>query len=72
MPPAPHPLLDIWRQRADWLDGRLVIAPRNAFYSDHAPIEMRHSAARIVQILLTDGRHRRDRRPQLSRKARTK
>lgn len=57
-PPPPHPLLDAWRQRAEWLDGRLVITPHNAFYSDHAAIEMRRNAARTVQILLTEGRLR--------------
>jgi D-3-phosphoglycerate dehydrogenase len=57
-PPRDHPLLTAWRERADWLAGRLVITPHNAFYSDHAAIEMRSNAARTVRILLDEGRLR--------------
>lgn len=57
-PPPDHPLLSAWRERTDWLAGRLVITPHNAFYSDHAAIEMRTNAARTVRILLDEGRLR--------------
>ncbi len=57
-PPPDHPLLTAWRNREDWLAGRLVITPHNAFYSDHAAIEMRTNAARTVRILLDKGRLR--------------
>ena len=57
-PPGDHPLLSAWRNREDWLDGRLVITPHNAFYSDHAAIEMRSNAAKTVRILLDEGRLR--------------
>ncbi len=57
-PPGDHPLLLAWRKREDWLAGRLVITPHNAFYSDHAAVEMRHNAARTVRILLDEGRLR--------------
>lgn len=57
-PPGDHPLLSAWRNREDWLAGRLVITPHNAFYSDHAAIEMRLNAARTVRILLDEGRLR--------------
>jgi D-3-phosphoglycerate dehydrogenase len=57
-PPRQHPLLKAWRNREDWLAGRLVITPHNAFYSDHAAIEMRTNAARTVKILLDEGRLR--------------
>jgi phosphoglycerate dehydrogenase-like enzyme len=57
-PPRDHTLLTAWRQREDWLAGRLVITPHNAFYSDHAAIEMRTNAARTVRILLDEGRLR--------------
>lgn len=57
-PPGDHPLLTAWRNREDWLAGRLVITPHNAFYSDHAAIEMRTNAAKTVKILLDDGRLR--------------
>ncbi len=57
-PPRQHPLLSAWRNREEWLAGRLVITPHNAFYSDHAAIEMRSNAARTVRILLDEGRLR--------------
>ncbi len=57
-PPGDHPLLSAWRNREDWLAGRLVITPHNAFYSDHAAVEMRHNAAQTVKILLEEGRLR--------------
>ncbi|ARO34312.1 D-2-hydroxyacid dehydrogenase protein (plasmid) [Rhizobium sp. NXC14] len=57
-PPGQHPLLVAWRNREDWLSGRLVISPHNAFYSDHAAVEMRTNAARTVRILLDEGRLR--------------
>jgi D-3-phosphoglycerate dehydrogenase len=57
-PPGDHPLLTAWRHREDWLEGRLVITPHNAFYSDHAAIEMRSNAAKTVRILLDEGRLR--------------
>jgi D-3-phosphoglycerate dehydrogenase len=57
-PPGDHPLLKAWREREDWLAGRLVITPHNAFYSDHAAIEMRRNAAKTVRILLDEGRLR--------------
>ncbi len=57
-PPGDHSLLTAWRDRADWLAGRLVITPHNAFYSDHAAIEMRHNAAQTVRLLLDEGKLR--------------
>ncbi len=57
-PPGHHPLLSAWRDHEDWLAGRLVITPHNAFYSDHAAVEMRNNAARTVKILLEEGRLR--------------
>jgi D-3-phosphoglycerate dehydrogenase len=57
-PPDDHPLLTAWRKREDWLAGRLVITPHNAFYSDHAAVEMRRNAAQTVRILLDEGKLR--------------
>jgi D-3-phosphoglycerate dehydrogenase len=54
-PPGDHPLLTAWRNRDKWLEGRLVITPHNAFYSDHAAIEMRRNAAQTVKMLLEEG-----------------
>jgi len=57
-PPDDHPLLAAWRNREDWLAGRLVITPHNAFYSDHAAVEMRRNAAKTVKLLLDEGKLR--------------
>jgi D-3-phosphoglycerate dehydrogenase len=57
-PPGDHPLLTAWRNREEWLAGRLVITPHNAFYSDHGAVEMRLNAAKTVKILLDEGRLR--------------
>ncbi|GGG07511.1 MULTISPECIES: C-terminal binding protein [Rhizobium] len=57
-PPDDHPLLTAWRNREDWLAGRLVITPHNAFYSDHAAVEMCRNAAKTVRILLNEGKLR--------------
>lgn len=57
-PPKPHPLLDAWRRREDWLDGRLVITPHVAFYADEAWIEQRSKACETVRLCLAEGRLR--------------
>ncbi len=57
-PPGNHPLLQAWRNRENWLAGRLVITPHNAFYSDHGAIEMRQNAAKTIKILLEEGKLR--------------
>ncbi|WP_244619195.1 NAD(P)-dependent oxidoreductase [Rhizobium sp. 18055] len=57
-PPGDHPLLAAWRKRDTWLGGRLIITPHNAFYSDHAAVEMRRNAAQTVKILLEQGHMR--------------
>ncbi|WP_207477129.1 C-terminal binding protein [Arenibaculum pallidiluteum] len=54
-PPKPHALLDAWRRREDWLAGRLVVTPHNAFHSDLAAVEMRRNAAETVRLFLEDG-----------------
>ncbi len=59
-PARDHSLLAAWRNREDWLAGCLVVTPHNAFYSDHAAIEMRHNTAMTVKILL-ERKHLRNR-----------
>ena len=54
-PPAAHPLLDAWRAREEWLAGRLVVTPHNAFHSDEAGVEMRRNAAETVRLFLEEG-----------------
>lgn len=54
-PPRPHPLLDAWRRREPWLDGRFVVMPHNAFYSDAAWSELRVKAAETAWLYLERG-----------------
>lgn len=44
-PPEDSLLLDAWRKREPWLDGRFVLNPHAAYFSDKAYFEMRNSAA---------------------------
>ena len=57
-PPPPHPLLDAWRNHEPWLQGRLIINPHNAFYSDQSMVESRYKAAETARIFLETGHHR--------------
>jgi len=53
-----HPLIEAWRRREPWLDGRLLITPHAAFYSDEAIVEQRAKAAETVRLCLVEGRRR--------------
>ncbi len=44
-PPKDSLLIRAWRNREPWLDGRLIINPHTAYYSDKAYNEMRYKAA---------------------------
>jgi len=44
-PPKKSLLLDAWRVKAPWLDGRFIINPHTAYYSDKSFYEMRFKAA---------------------------
>lgn len=57
-PPGPHPLLDAWRQQEEWLKGRLIITPHNAFFSDQSMYECRFAAAETARLFLEAGRQR--------------
>ncbi len=54
-PPGPHPLLDAWRAREDWLAGRLVVSPHTAFYSERSWHEARFKAAETARLFLDGG-----------------
>ena len=54
-PPPPHPLLDAWRAREPWLEGRLVVTPHNAFYSERSFHEARFAAALTARRFLEGG-----------------
>jgi D-3-phosphoglycerate dehydrogenase len=44
-PPKNSLLINAWRNRENWLDGRFIINPHTAYYSDKAYFEMRNKAA---------------------------
>ena len=44
-PPKKSILIDAWRVKAPWLDGRFIINPHTAYYSDKSFYEMRFKAA---------------------------
>jgi D-3-phosphoglycerate dehydrogenase len=54
-PPAPHPLLDAWRSGDEWLNGRLLINPHAAYYSEQGWYEMRYKASETARLFLEDG-----------------
>ena len=45
-------LIAAWREREPWLDGRLIINPHSAYYSDRAYLEMRSKAAENAKRIL--------------------
>ncbi len=57
-PPRDHPLIIAWRENAEWLRGRLLITPHNAFYSDHSMLECRYNAAQTARLFLEQKIHR--------------
>ncbi|MDH3858164.1 MAG: NAD(P)-binding domain-containing protein, partial [Gammaproteobacteria bacterium] len=57
-PPAEHPLIIAWREHAEWLQGRLLITPHNAFYSNHSMAECRYNAAQTACLMLEKNVHR--------------
>ena len=54
-PPGNHPLIEAWRNREDWLEGRLWITPHLAFFSNQAWYEMRYKAAETVKLFFEHG-----------------
>ncbi|MDC0289927.1 C-terminal binding protein [bacterium] len=44
-PPVDSPLVNAWRAREDWIDGRFLINPHSAYYSGRSYEEMRQKAA---------------------------
>lgn len=44
-PPQEHPLIKAWRHREPWLEGRLIINPHVAFYSQQSVVEQCQKAA---------------------------
>ena len=51
-PPGGHPLIRAWRDFEPWLEGRLVITPHTAYYSESALYDMRFKAAETAALFL--------------------
>lgn len=54
-PPESGKMIDAWKAKEKWLDGRFIINPHSAFYSDKSYFEMRQKAALNVKRVL-DGK----------------
>lgn len=54
-PPKDGLMINAWKAKENWLDGRFLINPHAAFYSDKAYFEMRQKAALNVKRVL-DGK----------------
>ncbi len=54
-PPQSCKMIEAWKAKEKWLDGRFIINPHSAFYSDKAYFEMRQKAALNVKRVL-DGK----------------
>ncbi|MEB0110907.1 C-terminal binding protein [Variovorax sp. GrIS 2.14] len=54
-PPGDDRLIAAWRRNEDWLSGRLVVNPHNAYFSDQSHIEQRVDANETVRLALYDG-----------------
>ena len=57
-PPQDEPLIRAWRAGEDWLQGRVIINPHVAFYSDEAWDELRFKAAETAWLYLEKNIHR--------------
>lgn len=54
-PPRDEPLIRAWRAGESWLQGRVIINPHTAFYSDEAWDELRYKAAETAWLFLDKG-----------------
>jgi phosphoglycerate dehydrogenase-like enzyme len=55
-PPDPwHPLLQAFRRREPWIDGRLLLTPHAAWISEAGRVDLRTKAARTVLNYLESG-----------------
>jgi C-terminal binding protein len=51
-PPKDSLLINAWREKEEWLDGRFILNPHTAYYSDKAYFEMREKAALNAKRIL--------------------
>lgn len=55
VPDPPPKLVQAYRERQDWLKGRLVITPHSAFYSPESYEDIRRNSAQTMREVLLDG-----------------
>jgi len=53
-PPKDSKLIDAWRAKEKWLDGRFILNPHTAYYSDKAYFEMREKATLNAKRILNN------------------
>lgn len=54
-PPPGHPLLEAFRRREPWIDGRLLVTPHAAWFSEAGRLDLRTKSARTVRDVLERG-----------------
>lgn len=67
-PQADHPLLKAWKDEEPWLQGRFVLTPHAAFYSDAGYVDTRVFSTEIVLDYLFENRLRNNVNPDWSTK----
>lgn len=53
-PPLDSKIIDAWRTKEKWLDGRFILNPHTAYYSDKSYVEMREKAALNAKRILNN------------------
>ena len=57
-PPPSHPLIEAYRRRDAWLEGRLILTPHVAFYSAPGFLDLRRKGIETILDYLREGRLR--------------
>ena len=50
-----HPLVQAYRKKEEWLEGRMVISCHSAFYSPQSFVDIREKSAQTMRDVLIDG-----------------
>ena len=50
-----HPLIQAYRRKEEWLEGRMVITCHSAFYSPESFVDIRSKSAETMRDVLIDG-----------------
>jgi len=55
-PPPGHPLMEAFRRREPWIDGRLLVTPHAAWFSEAGRRDLRSKSARSVRDFVEHGK----------------